>query len=149
MMHGNRQVTGRVFMAVMTFILSGCAGIERAPAGKPLYERLGGNASIAAVVDQFVANVLADDRINGLFATTDPPKLKGHLVDQFCMLTGGPCTYKGRDMKAAHVGMHITNDDFDALIEDLITALDKVNVPGQEKGELLRLLGPIRKDIVE
>jgi hemoglobin len=65
------------------------------------------------------------------------------------MMAGGPCTYKGRDMKTAHVGMHITNGDFDALIEDLITALDTFKVPGQEKGELLRLLGPMRKDIVE
>ena len=148
-MHGNRQVTGQVFMAVMTCLLSGCAGVEPSPTGKPLFDRLGGNATIAGVVDRFVANVLADDRINGLFATTDPPKLKGHLVDQFCMMTGGPCTYKGRDMKTAHAGMHITNGDFDALIEDLITALDKVKVPGQEKGELLRLLGQTRQDIVE
>jgi hemoglobin len=119
------------------------------PAKPLLYERLGGNAAISAVVDQFVANVAGDDRVNGRFATTDIPKLKGHLVDQVCSATGGPCTYKGRDMKTTHAGMRISNADFGALIEDLVKALDTFKVPTQEKNELLGLLGPMRKDIVE
>jgi hemoglobin len=119
------------------------------PSGKSLYDRLGGKPAITAVVDQFLANVAADSRINGRFATTDIPKLKGHLVDQVCMASGGPCIYKGRDMKTTHAGMKITNGDFGALVEDLVAALDKFKVPPQEKGELLGLLGPMKKDIVE
>jgi hemoglobin len=117
--------------------------------GKGLYDRLGGKPAITAVVDQFVANVAADNRINGRFATTDIPRLKGHLVDQICAATGGPCTYKGRDMKATHAGMKISNADFSALVEDLVKALDAYNVPVQEKNELLGLLGPMKSDIVE
>jgi hemoglobin len=123
--------------------------MQVAPSGKSLYDRLGGKPAITAVVDQFVANVAADTRINGRFATTDIPKLKGHLVDQVCMASGGPCTYKGRDMKTTHAGMKITNGDFSALVEDLVAALDKFKVPAQEKGQLLGLLGPMKKDIVE
>jgi hemoglobin len=119
------------------------------PAGRSLYERLGGKPAITAVVDQFVANVAADKRINGRFATTDIPRLKGHLVDQVCSATGGPCTYRGRDMITTHQGMRITNDDFNALVQDLVAALEKFNVPVQEKNELLALLGPMKKDIVE
>jgi hemoglobin len=130
-------------------VLVGCAGTERLPVGKSLYDRLGGKSSISAVVDQFVANVAADTRINGRFATTDIRKLKGHLVDQICMATGGPCTYSGRDMKTTHAGMKISNEDFGALVEDLLKALDTSKVQAQEKGELLGLLGPMKKDIVE
>lgn len=114
-----------------------------------LYARLGGKEAITAVVDQFVANVAADARINGRFATTDIPKLKKHLVDQMCSATGGSCTYAGRDMKTTHAGMKITNGDFNALVEDLVAALDKFKVPAKEKEELLALLGPMKKDIVE
>ena len=71
--------------------LLGCAGTDRMPAGKSLYDRLGGKSSISAVVDQFVANVASDTRINGRFTTTDIRKLKSLLVDQVCMATGGPC----------------------------------------------------------
>lgn len=116
---------------------------------KSLYERLGGKPAITAVVDQFVANVAADGRINSRFATTDIPKLKGHLVDQVCQATGGPCRYQGREMKSTHVGMQISSADFGALVQDLVAALDRFNVPAGEKGELLALLGPMKKDIVE
>jgi hemoglobin len=65
------------------------------------------------------------------------------------MATGGPCTYSGRDMKTAHADMKISNGDFEALVEDLVKALDTFKVPAQEKEELLGLLGPMKKDIVE
>ena len=135
--------------AGMLLALVGCAQTGTMPAGKSLYDRLGGKTAITAVVDQFVANVVDDSRINGRFATTDIPKLKGHLVDQICMATGGSCTYRGRDMKTTHAGMKISNADFGALVEDLVKALDTFKVPAQEKRELLGLLGPMNKDIVE
>lgn len=146
-----RHVRAWAGFAGGSFLLAvvGCAGTGTMPAKPLLYERLGGKAAISAVVDQFVANVAGDDRINGRFATTDIPKLKGHLVDQVCSATGGPCTYKGRDMKTTHAGMRISNADFGALVEDLVKALDTFKVPTQEKNELLGLLGPMKKDIVE
>ena len=137
-------------VAVWMFLaLSGCAEPATMPGGKSLYDRLGGKAAISTVVDQFVANVAADTRINGRFATADIPKLKGHLVDQICMATGGPCTYTGRDMKTTHAGMKISNADFAALVEDLAKALETFKVPAVGKGELLGLLAPMKKDIVE
>ena len=117
--------------------------------GKPLYARLGEKSAITAVVDQFVANVMNDTRINGRFATTDIPKLKGHFVDLVCVAAGGPCQYTGREMKALHSGMNITDGEFSALLGDLAVALDKLKVPVQEKTELLGLLGRMKKDIVE
>lgn len=128
---------------------AGCAETQTMQTPRSLYDRLGGKTAISAVVDQFVANVAGDSRINGRFATTDISKLKGHLVDQICMASGGPCIYKGRDMKTTHAGMSISNADFGALVDDLVKALDTFKVPPREKEELLGLLGPLKKDIVE
>lgn len=116
---------------------------------KPLYERLGGKTAITAVVDEFVANVAADTRINKFFATTDIPNLKMQLVNQICEASGGPCKYTGRSMKEAHKGMGVSSADFGALVEDLTKALDKFKVGEKEKGELLAVLGPMKVDIVE
>ena len=116
---------------------------------KSLYERLGGQPAITAVVDQFVANVAADKRINAFFANADIPGLKGKLVDQVCQASGGPCTYTGKDMKTAHQGMGIKDADFSALVEDLTAALEQFEVPEKEKSELLGLLAPMKSDIVE
>jgi len=114
-----------------------------------LYDRLGGKPAITAVVDQFVTNVAGDKRINAFFANADIPHLKMELVDQICQASGGPCTYTGRDMKTTHQGMGIKDADFNSLVEDLVAALDKFKVPEKEKGELLGILGPLKKDIVE
>ena len=122
---------------------------EVAASQKTLYERLGGEAAIKAVVDEFVANVGADARINQYFANANLDRLRGHLVNQIGQASGGPQQYTGRDMKTAHAGMGIDEPAFNALVEDLVKALDKYSVPEQEKSELLALLGPMKSDIVE
>ena len=114
-----------------------------------LYERLGGLDSITAVVDSFSARCAGDDRISKKFERTDIPRLKRMLVDQVCEATGGPCTYTGRDMRAAHAEMGVTAGEFGALVEDLVATLDEFDVPKAEQDELLGLLGPMRSDIVE
>jgi hemoglobin len=113
-----------------------------------LYQRLGGMNAITAVVDDFVGNVAADDRINSQFAHTDIPHLKRMLVEQLCAGTGGPCTYTGRDMKSAHAGRNISSEQFNALVEDLVKSLNKFNVPAKEQNDLLAILGPMKGDIV-
>jgi hemoglobin len=124
-------------------------GGETAPAS--LYVRLGEMPAIEAVIDKFLANVVADARINARFAHMDSAavaKLRGHLVDQVCNATGGPCQYTGKDMVTAHTGMNITEVEFNALVEDLVKALDELGVQEAEKGELLGALGGMKGDIV-
>jgi hemoglobin len=131
--------------------LTACGGkkVDPAPmAEKSLYERLGGNAAITAVVDKFIGHVAADTRINARFANADIPGLKTKLVEQIGAATGGPEKYSGKDMKTSHTGMKITEEEFGALVEDLIKALDELKVPEKEKGELLAPLAAMKGDIV-
>ena len=118
-------------------------------AEKTLYERLGGIDAIKAVVNEFAGRVVADDRVNKKFAKSDVPRLTLHLVEFVCVATQGPCEYTGQDMKSAHKNMKVTEGEFNALVEDLVGALDKFNVPEKEKGDLLKLLGPLKDQIVE
>ncbi len=118
-----------------------------------LYARLGGINAIAAVTDQFLANVAADNVINARFAATvaDPFRtllLRNNLIDQICEGSGGPCKYKGLNMLDAHKDMNISQVEFNALVGDLVAALDKFSVPQKEKDELLAILGPMQADIV-
>ena len=121
----------------------------QAMAKKSLYERLGGVEAIKAVINEFVARVAADDRVNKKFAKSDIDRVKLHLVEQVCAATGGPCQYTGLDMKKSHTNMGVTEGEFTALVEDLVGALDKFNVPAAEKDELLGILGPLKSQIVE
>jgi hemoglobin len=142
----------RVMCAALLVLVVSATG-SAATMQKSLYERLGGKAAIVAVVDQFVANVAADKRINTFFKATAADKtrlakFKTNLVNLVCQAGGGPCKYTGKTMKAAHKGMGITDADFNALVGDLVAALNKFKVGTKEKNDLLALLGPMKADIV-
>ena len=154
----------QVLVAGVTVIsLAACAGDRSAEtdtaagqtatasgvAQRTLYDRLGGKTAITSVVDTFVARVAADARINKKFARSDIPRVKAMLVDQICGATGGPCTYTGRDMKEAHRNMGVTEGEFNALVEDLVAALNRFNVAKAEQDELLAILGSMKAAIVE
>jgi hemoglobin len=145
---------GTLIVAAIIVSVSSAGLLGQGDKEKSLYDRLGGKKSISAVVDEFVGRVAADKRINAYFSATasDPKRLKmfkGHLVDQICEASGGPCKYKGKDMKTAHKGLGISGGDFNALVEDLVGALDKFKVGQHEKDQLLGALGPMKTDIVE
>jgi hemoglobin len=114
-----------------------------------LFDRLGGTGAITSVVEDFVARCAGDPRINKKFVRTDIPRLKSMLVEQVSEATGGPARYSGRDMKTTHDGMGVTTGEFNALVEDLVTTLNKFAVGKPEQDELLGILGPLKSDIVE
>ena len=149
----------RIFKVLaVALVVAGTAGLQAqggaAQTPKSLYDRLGGQPAIVAVVDDFVGNCAADKRINAFFAATAAnkdrlAKFKGNLVDQICEAAGGPCKYKGKDMKSAHAGMGISTADFNALVEDLTKSLNKFKVGKTEQTQLLGVLGPMNAQIVE
>jgi len=144
-------------------------GAPKAEAKKSLYDRLGGEEGIKAVVDDFVTRALADPRVNferkgvkrgGFSIHYNKPvewnptkenvdKLKLHLAQFITLATGGPPKYEGGEMKPVHAGMHITNPEFDAAIGDLKASLDKFSVPNAEQKELLAIVESTRPQVVE
>jgi len=150
----------RTLIACVFALLTGCQsdGGAKAPADAPLYERLGGDRTITAVVDDFVANAAKNPKVNFTRAGTprqwqptdaNVARLKQRLVEFISSATGGPHRYTGRPMKEAHAGMKITNAEFDAAAGDLIASLDKFKVPQKEKDELIAIVATTRKDVVE
>lgn len=135
--------------ALAAVLLLALAACQSSP--PTLYDRLGGKGAIGLVVEDFVANVVADPSIAPRFTKLNNEqvaKLKVHLVDQICEATGGPCKYTGRDMKTTHKGMNVTTAEFNATGAALAKALDKNGVPAQEKNELLTAIGGMQPDIV-
>jgi hemoglobin len=133
-------------VSAVAFLLSTAPALA---AEKSLYDRLGGQPAVSAVIDDFAGRVLADTRINAKFAKSDPARLVANLKSFVCSATGGPCKYTGLSMKASHHNMGVTQGEFGALVEDLVATLDKFKVPEKEKGELLAALGPLGPDIIE
>jgi hemoglobin len=149
-----RRIWGWGMLVAFVAVTAGACASAREPRPAPLpslYKRLGGREGISIVVNDFAANMVADPRVNERFKDKKPAELeqfKSKLADQICEATGGPCSYYGKDMKAAHEGMRITEAEWNATVENLVKALDKNNVDARSKQELLGALGPMKKDIV-
>jgi hemoglobin len=142
-----------VLLLFVAVNLGACAstGGSQTSAGPSLYKRLGGREGIALVVGDFTTNMAADPRVNARFKGMKGPELekfKSSLSDQICDATGGPCSYLGRDMKAVHQGMKVSDAEWNATLENMTKALDKHNVDAKTKQELLATLAPMKQDIV-
>src|SRR5262245_56464686 len=117
---------------------------------KTLCERLGGPKAIAAVVERFAQKLGQDERVNKKLAKSDPQRFGTNATAFVEVATHCPgVTYTGRSMQRAHQHMGVTEGDFNATVEDLVQTVDEFKVPEREKQELLALLGPLKKDIVE
>jgi len=125
-----------------------------AEAGPSLYDRLGGTYAIAAVVDDLIDRLAADEGLNanpGIAAARILerfPGLKFHLTAMICQATGGPCGYTGRSMKDTHIDMGITASDWELFAADCKATLDKFGVPEAEQNELFAIIGSTQGDIV-
>ena len=135
-----------LILGCVTFCLAACSWIPSKPPS--LYQRLGGQAALVAVVDDFVGRVAADERINDFFEGVDIPQLKTRLVEQICAGTGGSCVYTGGDMQTVHDEFSIESRHFNAMVEDLVASLNHFNVPPTEQNELLAILSAMKCDIV-
>ena len=112
------------------------------------FDGLGGKPGIKKIVDTLLPIVLADPRIKDSFQDIDMKKLGMRLEEQFCVLSGGPCVYKGKDMVDIHDGLNITNAQFNALAEDLQLAMERNGVPSRFQNKLVARLAPLQREIV-
>ena len=142
------------FVFVSGFQASARGQETEAEESTSLYDRLGGVYAIAAVVDDLIERLAANDGLNanpGIAAARKPerfPGVKYHLTTMVCQATGGPCSYSGRSMKDIHVDMGITEKDWQLLEADFKTTLDKLGVPEAEQQELFAIVGSTKGDIV-
>ena len=112
-----------------------------------VYQALGGQPGLKAIVGEFLNLVVADDRIKKQFADANMEHLAMRLNEQVCELSGGPCHYGGKDMKTIHADLHITNAQFNALAEHLQSAMEKHQVPARAQNKLLAKLAPMQRSI--
>jgi len=124
-----------------------CIGLARA-GEDTLYRDMGGVDNIKKIASDTLDNFLADDRIKMAFVNSNIDRIREKLGEQFCVVAGGPCTYTGHSMIEAHKGVHATNADFNAVVEDLQKAMDKDGVPFATQNRFLARLAPMQHEIV-
>ncbi|TKX78278.1 group 1 truncated hemoglobin [Halorubrum sp. SD626R] len=114
-----------------------------------LYDRLGGEPAVGAVVTEFYDRVLADDDVSHHFEDVDMSEQRSHQTKFLSAVTGGPMQYEGDDMEASHGGMGITAAEFDAVAGHLDDALREFDVDDADREAVLEAVEGFRDDIVE
>lgn len=113
-----------------------------------LYKKIGGEAAVDAAVDVFYRKVLADDRISKYFDTVDMDAQRGKQKAFLTVAFGGPNNYSGKDMRAAHAKLNLTEADFDAVMENLGATLKELNVPDELIGEAAAIAMSVKDEVL-
>ena len=133
-------------LAAAFLLLAPVAGTQ---ARASLYERLGGSDGVASIANDLVDRSSTDPKIGPHFKDSNLQRVKSKLAELLCELSGGPCRYSGDNMKVTHAGHHISQADFYDLVDNLRSVLRAHHVDQGATNELLKLLAPMKRDIVE
>jgi hemoglobin len=144
----------KIALIVSLSVVAGFTAAQAANTEKSLYDRLGGKPAIQAVANGLVDQILVDNRVNKWFthAAASVENTKGYktnLAEFLCVSAGGPCTYNGPDMMAAHKGRGVTGEAFAAVAQDLALVLDHLQVPEKEKNQVMQLVASLKPTIVQ
>ena len=126
--------------------LAGCAANPKSDPS--LYARLGGEKVVRKVVNETIDRSATDPRTSRSFKDVKLQRVKDMIHDQICDLGGGGCPYKGDPMDKVHKGLKNTEAEMHLLVQFLREALDANGVRTAEKNELLKILAPMKRDIV-
>ncbi len=113
-----------------------------------LYERLGGSKGIAAITEDIWSNHTQNPLVSNRYVNSDPENVKRLVREMFCAGTGGTETYTGKDMLSAHTGMNINDQEFNAVIDDVLKALKLNDIGKRESDEVLAILWSMKGEIV-
>ncbi len=113
-----------------------------------LYDEIGGNDAVTAAVDLFYEKVLADDRVKHFFDDVDMPGQRGKQRKFLAYAFGAPVKYDGKDMRAAHAGMNLTEEHFGAIAEHLQATMKELNVPDELIGQAMKIVAGTHDDVM-
>ena len=118
------------------------------PNSLSLYERLGGEDMITALIPAFYVRVLADPELGPFFKHTELEKLHAMQREFFVMATGGPIQYSGRPLAHTHHGRGITKHHFARFTGHLVETLLDMAVTREEADEVIERINAMTNEIV-
>jgi hemoglobin len=143
-----KTIKTTILIASMLLGMMSTASAQTMTSSTALYQAFGEKAGLVKLMDDFVPRLQADPRLAEAFKNANVVNLKSQLVNQICQVSGGPCEYKGPDMKVAHSNMDITKTDFNALVEVLQKSMDAQGIAFSSQNQLLARLAPMHRDVI-
>lgn len=135
----------RTLLVVLVLSLPACAQTSE---NTTLYDDLGGEQGVETLVEGLIERIGHDEQIFHYFAETHVSRFREKLIEHFCQISDGPCTYTGDNMHDIHVGMKINEQDFNHLVDMLYEQMASQNIPHTTQNRLIARLAPLRKQII-
>ena len=66
----------------------------------------------------------------------------------FCAGSGGPEKYTGKDMRTAHRGMNVSEQEYLAAVDDIMTVLGRHKIEDTAQKDVLAILYAFKGEIV-
>lgn len=154
-----RRLLLKLLPLAASFVFTGCAvqtteasvsqthSSRQTASQQTLYQELGGEAGLSAIVDGLLARIATDPRIVHHFQETDIALFRARAIEHFCLVADGGCVYHGESMAHSHRGLNITQADFDALVGHLIESMKEQHIPLSTRNAFLKRLAPMYADI--
>lgn len=133
-------------MMIIAIVIAGCMAQPKPEA--TLYQRIGGLPMLSRISNQTLDIVSKDPQTSRSFEGVKMKTLKESLTNFLCVKTGGDCVYEGETMKKSHADAKITTAEFERMVDVMRERMDVNGVGTKEKNELLRILAPMKRDVV-
>ncbi|MDP2283026.1 MAG: group 1 truncated hemoglobin [Pseudohongiella sp.] len=137
--------TKNTFLSIgLVTFLSSCASNSQ----QSLYDEIGGQAVLETLVDNFIMEIASDNRVLPRFLDSNVNRFREKMIEHMCLLADGPCIYTGDDMVQVHAGMNINSAEFNAIVEDLMSAMDKTGIVLSAQNQILERMAPLRPQVI-
>ena len=134
------------YALTLAALLSACSGTQDT---ENLYTAIGGEAGVEEIADNFIMEIANDDRVIAYFEDANVDRFRQFFIEHLCMLTDGPCEYTGDTLVDTHVGMNVTVAAFNAIVEDLMAAMNKADIAIGTQNRLLARMAELREQIIQ
>ncbi|MFY8328788.1 group I truncated hemoglobin [Pseudoalteromonas sp. ZZD1] len=133
-----------LFFVLLLSTLMACTSASKLS----LYQQLDGQEGIERLVDSFINQIGTDDTILPYFTHANVAHFRAGFITHLCAITNGPCEYKGDNMVDIHTGMHISERDFNRVVDLLINAMDEQHISHSVQNQVLAKMAPLRSEII-
>ena len=143
-----------LFLVMFALFSVACASLTETNKSTPekvqnnsLFQRIGGLPVLTKIVDESIDEIANSPRTKRSFDGVKLAPLKESIVMQLCKITDGGCIYEGETMLNSHRDAKISEAEFDAFVDIFRKTLTR-HLATREKNELLKILAPMKRDIV-
>lgn len=136
----------KFLLITLCILFTGCA--IQPTSNQSLYKRIGGKAALYKISAGTLDKVANDPKTMRSFDGVKLDSIKDSLTDFLCVETGGDCVYEGETMENSHADAEITTAEFELMVQALRDTMDEQHIADREKNELLKLLAPMKREIV-